>query len=190
MQYRRTFFLLATAILPAYVGCGGSVSSQLRQYDAATAVAKAMELYDASGDSKISGDELKKCPALAASIGRIDTDADRAISREELQARFDALDAQSDLVAVSVTVTAKGRPLTEAEVTLTPCPFMGESLQNYSGTTDSVGRCQLSGSVKQLPGLPSGFYEGKVVQAGSNVDAVRGIEIADDASGNRVEIAL
>ena len=64
--------------------------------------------------------------ALAASIRRIDKDADGAISRDELQARFEALDAQSDLVAVSVTVVAKGRPLPEAKVTLTPAPFMGE----------------------------------------------------------------
>jgi hypothetical protein len=181
---------MAMILLPLCAGCGGSASSQLRNYDAPTAAAKALELNDTSGDGKIAADELKSCPALAASIRRIDQDGDGAIAREELQARFEALDAQSDLVAVSVTVTSKGRPLPDAQVTLTPAPFMGEGLQNYSGTTDSVGYCFLKGSVMDLPGIPTGFYEAKIVHAASNIDAVRGCEIADDASGSRLTLAL
>ena len=75
MCCRWTLSLVATALLPLSVGCGGSAGSQLRNYDAATAAAKAMELNDASGDGKIAGDELKNCPALAASIRRIDKDS-------------------------------------------------------------------------------------------------------------------
>jgi hypothetical protein len=190
MTCRWTFFLLATALLPLCAGCGGSASSQMRNYDAQAAAAKAMELNDASGDGRIAGEELKNCPALAASIRRIDKDSDGAISREELQARFEALDAQSDLVAVSVSVTSKGRPLPEAQVTLTPAPFMGEGLQDYSGTTDSGGNCLLKGSAVELPGIPSGFYQARISHAGSSVDRVLGCEIADDASGSRLNLAL
>jgi hypothetical protein len=190
MRCRYRISMLALAVLPAIVGCGGAASSQLRNYDAPTAAGKAMELYDANSDGKIATEEMKNCPALSASTRRIDNDNDGAISREELRARFEALDAQSDLVAVSVRVTRQGRPLPEAQVTLTPAPFMGEGLQHYTGTTDSGGECFLSGSEMELPGLPSGFYEAKIVHAGSNIDAVRGCEVADDASGNRLTLAL
>jgi hypothetical protein len=185
-----SFPMLAIVLLPLELGCGGSARTQLRSFDAATAADKAMEQYDANGDGKSAGDELKNCPALSPSIGRMDKDRDGAISRDELQARFEALDAQSDLVAVSVRVTYRNRPLPDAKVTLTPPPFMGEGLQDYSGTTDSGGQCELAGSVMELPGIPSGFYQARIVHASSNIDTVRGCEIADDASGNRLHLAL
>jgi hypothetical protein len=48
----------------------------------------------------------------------------------------------------------------------------------------------LAGSMLELPGIPSGFYEAKIVHAGSNIDAVLGCEIADDSSGNRLSLSL
>lgn len=184
------FLFLVLVLLPLSVGCGGSAHTQLRNYDAQTAAAKAMELHDSDSDGKIAGNELKNSLALSASLRRIDKDGDGAVSRDELLARFEALDAQSDLVAVSVRVTLKGGPLSEAQITLTPAAFMGEGLQEYTGTTDSNGQCPLTGSVVQLPGLPTGFYQARIVHSGSKTDAVRGCEIADDASGNRLTLSL
>lgn len=183
--------LAPLGVLIAIVGCGGgSVRSQLRSSDAPTAAAKAMEIYDRDHDSKLAGEELASCPELFASVQRIDTDGDGAVSKEELQARFEALDAQSDLVAVSVRVTSKGQPVPDATLTLTPAPFMGEGLQAYAGTTNGSGDCLPVGSEQELPGIPTGFYQARIVHSGRGIDVVRGCEIADDASGNRLEIAL
>lgn len=189
---RRVHLLLAigSLLLPVTAGCTRSAQTQLRNHDAATATTKAMELHDSNGDGTIAGDELKDCPALSASVRRIDTNGDGAIARDELQARFVALDALSDLVAVSVRVTRQGQPMADAKVTLTPAPFMGEGLQDYTGTTDSSGACLLTGSVMELPGLPSGFYQARIVHEGAKIDSVRGCEIADDASGNRLTLSL
>jgi hypothetical protein len=187
---RNKFILLTLVLSPLSSGCGGSTRAQLRNYDPPAATAKAMELNDPNGDGKIAGDELTQCPALSVSMRRIDTDRDGALSRDELQARFEAIDAQSDMVAVSVRVTLKDRPLPGAKVTLTPAPFMGEGLQDHAGTTDSEGGCLLAGSVVELPGIPAGFYHARIVHEGSNIDTVRGCEIADDASGNRLLLSL
>jgi hypothetical protein len=177
-------------ILGVSAGCSGSVRSQLANYDPPTAAAKAMELYDGDRDGKIVGEEMKKCPELSNSLRRIDASGDGAISRDELQNRFEALETQSDLVAVVVLVTSEGRPLSDATVMLTPAPFMGEGLQTYSGTTSGGGDCIPSGSAVKLPGLPRGFYQVKVTQADQKIDALRGCEISDDASGNRLQISL
>jgi hypothetical protein len=42
----------------------------------------------------------------------------------------------------------------------------------------------------ELPGIPSGFYHARIVHESSNIDTVRGCEIADDASGNRLLLSL
>jgi hypothetical protein len=67
---------------------------------------------------------------------------------------------------------------------------MGEGLQSYSGTTNSDGVCVPAGSDVELPGIPRGFYQVKVNHPGQRIDVVRGVEIADDASGNRLQISL
>ena len=171
-------------------GCGGSGESEVeRKYEPAEAAAKAIEHYDRDGDGKLSAEELKGSPALAESGRRLDQDGDRIVTREEMQTRFEELEGMSDLVAVDLQVTSQRRPLAGAEVTLTPESFMGEGLQTYSGTTNDGGGTSLTGSTVQLPGLPSGFYQAKIVHAGQGIDAVRGVEIADDV-GNRVQIAL
>ena len=63
-----------TAILGicALAGCSRFPDPPERpDLDPAAAAQKAMGEYDANGDGKLSGDELKKCPALAVALTRI-----------------------------------------------------------------------------------------------------------------------
>jgi hypothetical protein len=172
-------------------GCGRTVTSQLPSYDPAFAASKAMELYDRNNDGKLAADELSECPALLVGLPRIDRNNDRTITAEEIQARFEALEQQSDIKAIDLLVTSKRRPLGGATVTFTPEPFMGDGLQPYSGTTTEQGRCELIGSQVDLYGLPVGYFKVHVVHEGQRIDAIKGCEVADDSpEGNRIEIAL
>jgi hypothetical protein len=172
-------------------GCGRAITSQLPSYDPAFAASKAMELYDRNNDRKLAPDELGECPALLVGLARIDRNNDHTITAEEVQARFVALEQQSDIKTIDLLVTSKGRPLGGATVTFTPEPFMGDGLQSYSGTTTERGWCELIGSQVDLYGLPVGYFKVHVVHEGQGIDAIKGCEVADDSpEGNRIEIAL
>jgi hypothetical protein len=181
----------AALFLTAVAGCGGSVASQLPTIDPAKNAAKAMELYDANGDGKLVKDELRNCPSLLVAAPRLDQNSDGAIATEEIAERFDALQSHSDIKVVDLTVTLKRKPLAGATVTFTPEPFMGEDLQTYTGVTSDQGRCELIGTEVDLYGIPIGFYKVDIVHQQHGVNAVRGVEVADDVpSINRLEIAL
>lgn len=171
-------------------GCGGMNSPKSENYDAATATAKALETYDQNSDGQLSAAELKACPALAGGMRRIDRNGDGALSAEELQARMQSLAGQSDFIGLALRVTAQGRPLVGAQLTMTPEPFMGDALQAYSGTTVEGGGCPLKGDNRMVPGIPIGFYRVQIVQADQGINEVRGREVADDTTGNRLSIAL
>ena len=171
-------------------GCGGSGPARAIQLDPAASAAKALEAYDTNGDGQLSVGELERTPALAASAQRIDRDGDGALSDQEIRARLEALEAQSDFIALSVLVTSKGRPLVGAVLTLTPEPFMGDDLQSFSGTTVEGGACPLLSDRAPVPGIPVGFYQAKIVHAGASIDEIRGCEIADDVTGNRLRFDL
>src|SRR5687768_7684162 len=116
---------LASLLLTAIVGCGGTVASQLPSIDPAQNAAKAMELYDANGDGKLAKDELRNCASLLVAMPRIDGNSDGAIATDEIASRFEELDNQSDIKVLDLSVTVKRKPLAGATVTFTPEPFMG-----------------------------------------------------------------
>jgi hypothetical protein len=181
------FLLCALEVLS---GCGKRVATKLQRNDAATAASKAIEAYDKNGDGKLSAEEFSASPALAASLRRIDSNDDKIMSKEEIQARLESLDAQADYIGLDVRVTSKGKPLADAEVTFQAEPFLGDVLPTFSGTTNDGGGCPLKSEGKQLPGIPIGLYQVKIVNAKQRINTVRGVEIADDTTGNRLEIAL
>lgn len=183
--------MIATVLLVIISGCSGSVASQLPPIDPVKSASEAMKLYDRDGDGKLVSDELRECPSFVLGLPRIDRNADKAITADEIQSRFVDLDSQSDIKVIDLSVTFKRKPLGGANVTFTPEPFMGEGLQSYSGMTSEQGRCELVGSEVDLYGLPVGYYKVGIVHGGHGINATRGVEVADDApAGNRLEIAL
>jgi hypothetical protein len=181
-------FLFGALAIPS--GCGKRVAPKLQRNDPPTAASKAIEFYDKNGDSKLSANEFNASPALAASGRRIDANDDKIMSKDEIQKRLEALDAQADYIGLDVRVTSKGKPLADAEVTFQAEPFHGDGFPTFSGKTNEGGGCPLRSDGKQLPGIPIGLYQVRIVSATQHINTTRGVEVADDTTGNRLEIAL
>jgi hypothetical protein len=180
-------FLLVTS----FNGCGRSVQYKLQnKFDAATSATKAVELYDRNRDGKLTADEVKASPGLSDGGPRIDANRDGVLKLDEIQARLRTLASQSDFILLRLDVSLKRKPLAGASVTFTPEPFMGDGLQAYVGTSSESGGCDLKGEAADTLGIPVGFYQVKIVHPGHSINVVRGVEIADDTTGNRLEIAL
>lgn len=185
----RTILILPTFVALC-IGCGTAGIGPVQSYDAATAASKAIETYDHNGDGKLSADEIESSAALAASKQRIDRNGDGILTAEEIQMRLEEIDAQSDYIGLDVTVSYKGRPLVGAELTLTPEPFMGAGNPIFTGITVEGGGGPLVNQGRRLPGIPPGFYEATIVHTGYGINEVKGYEISDDATGNRLRIVL
>jgi hypothetical protein len=188
----RSFFLLAALALSNFLvvsGCGQPSMDKVARNDPSTAAAKAIESYDKNSDGKLAADELKASPALTASLRRLDGNRDSALSADEIKARFDELDKWAKYVGLDMTVTSRGQPLVGALVTLTPEPFMGD-YPTLSGTTVDGGACPLVAEGWDLIAVPAGFYTVRIVHPAQRIDAVRGVEISDDSTGSRLQIAL
>jgi hypothetical protein len=171
-------------------GCGAPGVTKLEKYDPATAASKAIEIYDKNDDGKLSADELKASLALAAAGRRVDLNGDKQLTREEIRTRMEALDSQSDYIGLDVLITLKGKQLVGAVLTLSPEPFLGNGFPTFTGTINDGGGCPLQSDGKELPGIPTGFYQAKIVSTEKGITVSRGVEIADDTTGNRLEVSL
>lgn len=170
-------------------GCGGSGSSTIAPLGPQNAQ-KAMEAYDKDGNGSLSVEELKQSPPLLSSATRIDADHNGAISLVELTTRMEGVAAGALYIGLSVRVTENGRPVEGAQLTLIPEPFMGDAYPKFSGTSGPGGYCPTKSDGAELLGAPAGWYRAEVTKPGAAAPVVKGLEIASDTTGNRVEIAL
>jgi hypothetical protein len=182
--------LACLLLVAAPIGCTRSATQGATAFDPSTATAKALERYDRNKDRKLSADELKASSTLSASAARFDKNRDGSLSEDEIRERFKAHESLAGKLLFQVSVSAQGKPLADATVTFTPEPFMGEGLQSYLGTTGEKGLCSLKGRDFKTLGVPNGFYQVHVSQAGHGIDVDRGVEIANDTTRDIVEIAL
>lgn len=149
-----------------------------------------MEAYDKDGSGSLSAEELKQSPPLLASAARMDADHDGAISLAELTTRMEGIAAGALYIGLSVRITEQGRPVEGAQLTLVPEPFMGDAYPKFSGTSGPGGYTPTQSEGPQLLGAPAGWYRAEVTKPGAGTPVVKGLEIASDTTGNRVEIAL
>jgi hypothetical protein len=164
--------------------------------NAAAAGAKAIELYDADKDGKLSGKELDKCPGLKAAIDKVDPDGKGEITAAMITERIKAWQrSRLGRMSLACTVLHNGKPLAGAVVRFVPEKFLGLKGDKWIGTgkTDDNGMAMISvptsGAREDPPGVPPGFYrveitkEGEKLPAKYNADTVFGQEIANDAAG-------
>jgi hypothetical protein len=163
---------------------------------------QAMARYDADGNGKLDAGELKKCPALAAGLARIDRDQDGLVTADEIAARITYWEtALTTIINASTEVTLDDKPLAGATVTFEPEEFLGAAFIACSGETDENGRTVISGQNAKFPGIYLGFYRVRIskivdgketLPARYNTQTELGYEASDDIPGvsNIIQFAL
>ena len=163
--------------------------------DAKEAGAKAIEMFDANKDGKISGAELDKCPGLKAAIDQVDKSGKKEITADMIAARIQAwLDSKLGRMSLGIRVMHNGKPLAGAEVKFVPEKFLGDKIPAAVGKTDDNGQAMLSVPVRgsmEPPGVAPGLYRVEITKAGEdipakyNTETSLGQEVAMDAKGIR-----
>jgi hypothetical protein len=155
--------------------------------------AAALAEYDANKDGVLAGPELDKCPGLKASLAQVDTNADKKITADEINARIGAWrESRVGEIPVRVRVTLDGEPLVGAEVVFDPEPFLGGAVPSAHGVTIAGGVVGMTIPPERLAdpkfgGVPCGWYRirithpGKSLPAKYNTQSQLGCEIAMNA---------
>jgi hypothetical protein len=143
--------------------------------DASQAAAKAIEMYDANKDGKLSGAELDKCPGLKAAAASLDPDG-RGITADMIVARIKVWQNNKiGRLRIACTVRCNGKPLAGAQVKFVPEEFLGPNMIVATGETDQSGMANVSiptsGERTDPPGVPQGFYRVEITKPGLNIPA-------------------
>jgi hypothetical protein len=161
--------------------------------DAKAAGAKAIEMFDANKDGKLSGKELDKCPGLKAALAEVDPNGQGEITADMIAKRIQAwIDTKLGRASVACTVLHNGKPMDGASVRFVPEKFLGKNMTVGSGKTDKNGVAMISIEIsgpQDLPGVAPGLYrveitkDGEKIPAKYNTKTTLGQEIAMDAHG-------
>lgn len=129
-------------------------------FNSGAAGAAAVAAYDKNSNGKIELAEmspaLKLCVKDKSAGKPHDTDGDNALSAAEITARIDSyLQDRVGLTIAPCVITLNGKPLAGATLTFVPEPFLADTIQPASGTTDSGGMVvpKVEGKTGLLPGL-------------------------------------
>lgn len=163
-----TRFPLNFVVVALLIGCSGRPGRIATPgIDAADAAQEAMQLYDANSDGQIDQSELAASPPLLNALPAYDKDKNGSLSEAELVAGMQSW-SQRGIGAMSLpfVVRLDGRPLSGAQVALTPAPFMAGAVQAAGGTADSLGAGSLeiaaadrpAGFPQNLPVMQPGLY--------------------------------
>jgi hypothetical protein len=198
MSLRTMTGCLLVVVLISAVGCSNR-PPRLKPpaINASAAGSKAMEMYDADKDGKISGEELDKCPALKAAIAQIDETGGDVVTAARITARIKKWqDSQLGRMSLSCTILRNGVPMADAEVKFVPEAFLGNEMKTASGKTDKNGVAMISvplaerveGTLPDPPGVAPGLYrvevtKGSEIPAKYNTETTLGQEVALDAKG-------
>jgi hypothetical protein len=197
MSYRRMAgcALVLASLLVISMGCPRGPSRVFPSpINASAAGAKAIELYDANKDGKLTGAELDKCPGLRAALTKVDP-ANEGVTADKITARIQEWQkSKLGRMSLACTITRNGAPFEGADVRFVPEKFLGleESKWTAIGKSDQNGMVMLnvpSTEPNIPPGVPPGFYRVEITKAGMtvpakyNTETVLGQEAANDAKG-------
>jgi hypothetical protein len=152
---RSAFALLCAAL----AGCGGkNASLSAPSYDPAGMAQAAVSQYDKNANGSLDGAELDAVPALKFSLAAIDTNKDKAISLDELKARFESYKAANiGALGVSVLVKVNGTRMAGVTVTFVPEDCMKGTAKGGTGTSRDDGAAEIQSD--GVPGLALGLYK-------------------------------
>ena len=122
------------------------------RFDPEDVAAQAVSQLDTNGDGSLTEEELRASPGLLASLSDFDQNGNRQLTAAEIAGRLNEWRRdKSALLPLRCQVTLKGKPLSDATVTLVPEPFFGDSIPPASGVTDFTGSAELSCDKEHLP---------------------------------------
>jgi hypothetical protein len=128
-----------------------------------------MAQADADENGSLEGKELATIPALQASLTPLDTNADRKLSRDEIETWLEQV--KKDGVPqrdVSFKIMARGKPLANAAVKLVPEACMGGTIEAAEGKTDESGVVFLNIPTLRTLGVRCGLYRLEVTGTRAN----------------------
>lgn len=160
----RPLFLVTLLVSATLIGCSKRPAHiAAPSWDPEGQSSKALELYDKNQDGVIDEKELTEAPGLASAVWHLDKDGDKGVNKEELQERLQLYkDLRTGLISLNLQVTLGGRPLPDAEVVLTPEPYVAGVVEPASGTTDRNGMVYPTSDTAAVPGIQPGFYRVEV----------------------------
>jgi hypothetical protein len=155
----RLVFILAT-IVWGLAGCSRQLALvKPPQIDAAGAAEGVLRNWDTDHDGQLSRSEARACRGINDNWTRYDPNNDGQASRQELESRFAAWSSgDTGLMNLRVQVTFRKQPLTEAQVHLVPCDFLGPHFLPAKGTTDRYGYAFMAIPDDQLPASQRGTH--------------------------------
>jgi hypothetical protein len=124
---------------------------------------------DADGNARLESSELASVPGIASATAALDTDGDKAVSRQEFWQWLE--EVRRSKVAISpfeARVWHRGRPLAGAAVKLVPESCMGAGMKVAEGTTDADGIAQVTIPASQHSGVNCGMYRVEIVGNGND----------------------
>jgi len=165
------FFCLAIA-----AGCNGNRTLYPPKINAAAAASRAMAMYDANKDGKMSDNEFDQCSALKV-IAK-----NGVVTPDLIESQCQKWTASGiGRVPGSIRILRNGQPLLGASVKLVPEKFLGNDFKPTAGVTETGGVVAVSVATT-YPGEPKGvsvgFYRIEVTKEGENIPAKYNTETA------------
>lgn len=151
-------------------GCSGRPARVVApRIDPAAITAAVFDKADSDGDGRLVGSELATVPAIAAAASHLDSDGDKAVSREELLGWLTAVrDSRVAITAFETLVTQRGKPLVGATVRFVPEAFMGPGVRSAEGVTGDDGAAVVTIPDAKYPGVNCGFYRVEITGTGND----------------------
>lgn len=158
-------------ILLVVTGCGQGRPARVvaPAIDTEAVTTAVFTAADADGSGRLESGELVTVPGIASATAALDTDGDKAVSRQELSQWLE--EVRRSKVAITpfeARVWHRGRPLAGAAVKLVPESFMGAGMKVAEGTTDADGIAQVTIPASQHSGVNCGMYRVEVTGNGND----------------------
>jgi len=126
-----------------------------------------MDQADTDKNGNLAGKELAIIPALQVSLGPLDTDSDKKLSRDEINAWLERLKTYGyPQQQAPFSIRFRGKPLAKARVKIVPEPCMGGTIEPSEGTTDASGLVWVKVENPKIPGARCGLYRIEITGKG------------------------
>jgi len=127
--------------------------------------------FDADRDGTLSKSEIKASKSLSFlsrnELHPLDVDQDGSVTNEEVEAKIQGF-VEENRITVFCHVFYRRQPLPDAKVRFVPETFMGPTLAEATGTTNSDGLAEIEDG-GEFGGMVSGLYKVEITHPTINI---------------------